>query len=111
MDKKTAKPDYTSDQEETVNLEDDDQHSKCDSSKKTKTPFSVEDILNPTKFTGQMATFNPEYFLRWQPWLMQEALRQNGMFPDLTLSFYKPFLAKDGKLTSDISVNPNNLCL
>lgn len=68
-----------------------------------KTAFSVDDILNPSKFTGQigpgMVNFGSEYFMqRWQPWLMQEALRQNCTFPDLALTFYKPFLAsqKDG---------------
>ncbi|KAI2797841.1 DNA binding [Blomia tropicalis] len=68
-----------------------------------KTAFSVDDILNPSKFTGHigpgMVNFGSEYFMqRWQPWLMQEALRQNCTFPDLALTFYKPFLAsqKDG---------------
>lgn len=65
----------------------------------SKTSFSVDDILSPSKFTGQVTSFTPEYFMRWQPWLMQEALRQNCAFSDLTLSFYKPFLAnhKNGK--------------
>ena len=67
---------------------------------KCKTSFSVDDILSPSKFNGQMTSLAPEYFMRWQPWLMQEALRQNCPFPDLALSFYKPFLvnSKDGKL-------------
>lgn len=64
-----------------------------------KTSFSVDDILSPSKFNGQVPSLAPEYFMRWQPWLMQEALRQNCPFPDLALSFYKPFLVgpKDGK--------------
>ena len=66
---------------------------------KCKTSFSVDDILSPSKFNGQVTNFAPEYFMRWQPWLMQEALRHNCTFPDLALSFYKPFLNsyKDGK--------------
>lgn len=87
--------------------------SKCDgntdtSQQKSKTSFSVEDILSPTKFNRQITSFNPECFIHWQPWLMQEALRQNSMFTDLTLSFYKPFLAspKDGKCLLVDFINP-----
>lgn len=68
---------------------------------KCKTSFSVDDILSPSKFNGQVTNFAPEYFMRWQPWLMQEALRQNCTFPDLALSFYKPFLTspKNGEFS------------
>lgn len=86
------------DKESSEQNKDNSVHQENESRNKCKTSFSVDDILSPSKFNGQMSTLTPEYFMRWQPWLMQEALRQNCPFPDLALSFYKPFFMsqKDG---------------
>lgn len=67
----------------------------------SKTSFSVEDILSPSKFTGQISNFSPECFIRWQPWLVQEALRQSCNFPDLTLSLCKPMMVTQSEGTLD----------
>lgn len=91
----------STEQKKLLQSKDDSAHSENEarnSSNKCRTSFSVDDILSPSKFNGQMSSLTPEYFMRWQPWLMQEALRQNCPFPDLALSFYKPFFMnpKDG---------------
>lgn len=86
----------------------------------SKTSFSVDDILSPSKFNGQLHNIAPEYFMQWQPWLMHEMLRHhhhhqqqqqhhhNATFSNVTLSIYKPFLAnhlKDGKSCWSIIVS------
>lgn len=81
----------SSEQRKSLQSKEDPEKEARNSSSKCRTSFSVDDILSPSKFNGQVSTLTPEYFMRWQPWLMQEALRQNCPFPDLALSFYKPF--------------------
>lgn len=89
----------------------DNRRRQTSTSTNSKTSFSVDDILSPSKFTGQLHNITPEYFMQWQPWLMHEMLRHHhhqhhqnaaSAFSNVTLSIYKPFLSnhlKDGKFS------------
>lgn len=48
----------------------------------SRTSFSVDDILDPSKFTGTMASVNPNgnrLIRSWQPWIVQEAIRRSNL--------------------------------
>lgn len=89
-------------------------NSKFSKRSQASTSFLVEDILNPSKFSGHLSSFygadggvsinegvnggpklnNSDYLLQsWQPWLLQEALRKHyPTFADASLAYYKPFI-------------------
>jgi hypothetical protein len=59
----------------------------------SRTSFTVDDILNPSKFTGSIPTSN-RLIRSWQPWIMQEAIRRStscSLPVDFHLSNYRNF--------------------
>jgi len=67
----------------------------------SRTSFTVDDILNPSKFTGSVPNSN-RLITRWQPWIMQEAIRRStscSLPVDFHLSNYRNFDDNiDGKI-------------